>query len=282
MPLSTALSIRSFGRRSVHSSDAGGLLLDSEPGSKSISVPNKHGILMSIELDHSPVLFAYPKTGCKLTGRVGITSTKKSKVRSLAIAFLEHEYFEFGVPRENKIPFVLWQKDLEAELLPGVTHYTSFRFQLPDNLHTTVFTKFNCSRYELVATAKTKGASGSSVCAKDLALYSISLLLSNPLVAKAPFAIDHEWTQGQIRVTFPSPFAYANSIIEVGITFIPRTPYYYLARVSGQFVEIIEYTRSDGSVLATAMEIDGKRVISEVYDVQPSWYDPVPLTNNMR
>ncbi|KAJ2006163.1 hypothetical protein H4R26_001537 [Coemansia thaxteri] len=249
---------------------------------KPIVEANKFGISISVELDHSPVLFAYPGTGCKLSGRVKIVSSKRARAKSLTLTFAEHVYYEFGVPRENKMAFFQLPQQLELDLNPGATYGKEFSIQLPDNLHTTVFTKFNSSRYELVASAKIKGSSAMCTCVMDVAFYAIPPLAINSTIASQPFSVEHELTQGRVRVTVPSPFVHANTELEAELVFMLHTPYYYLVGVTGQLIEMIEYTRSDGSVLTKEMGIDGKRIVSEIYDIQPTWHDPLPLTSSTR
>ncbi|KAI8319659.1 hypothetical protein GQ54DRAFT_299182 [Martensiomyces pterosporus] len=235
----------------------------------------KGGVNVTISLNHSPILFSQPSKGCELSGKMIIESDKVIKIKSMELKFIEHEYYEFGVPRHNRIPYVNWPLKYAMQLTPG-SHHIPFAFLLPGNLHMTAFTKYNFSRYELEATVKVKGFKNVVVATRDLEFYPIPRLLVDP-VASQPYTVPHELLKAHFGVVVPSPFVYANGSFQVEVKCQPRTPYFYLVKVEGKFIEMVEYTRTDGSI----MYKDPDRTICEISDIQPTWRDPVPLIDDI-
>ncbi|KAJ1962440.1 hypothetical protein GGI12_002647 [Dipsacomyces acuminosporus] len=236
----------------------------------------KSGVSVSISLNHSPTLFSQPNKGCELSGKLIIESDKVIKIKSMELKFIEIEYFEFGVPRVNKIPYVNWPLNYAMQLTPG-SHHIPFSFLLPGNLHMTAFTKYNFTRYELEATAKVKGFKNIVAATKDLEFYPIPRLFLDPVVGNRPYTVPHELLKAQFGVVVPSPFIKADTTVKVEVLCKPRTPYFYLKEIEGKFIEMVEYTRTDGSI----MYKDPDRTICHISDIQPTWKDPIPLIDDL-
>ncbi|KAJ1949903.1 hypothetical protein EC988_004584, partial [Linderina pennispora] len=235
----------------------------------------KGGVSVFISLNHAPTLFAHPGKGCELGGNIVLESDRVIKIKSIELRFIEVEYFEFGVPRITPIPFVVWPLKYTMQLQPG-SHHIPFTFLLPTSLHTTAFTKFNYSQYELKAVIKAKGFSKEIEGVRELEFFPVPrLYLTVP--GKSPFATTHNLGKLDITVSLPSPFVAASSSFTVDMAFSPSTPYYYLAKIEGKFLEMIEYTRNDGTV----MYKDPDRTVCTISNIAPQWRDPIPLVDNV-
>ncbi|KAJ2397713.1 hypothetical protein GGI05_000502 [Coemansia sp. RSA 2603] len=241
------------------------------------SVPTKDDPQVSIILNHKMTLYAYPGKGCLLNGVVQLVSEKDIATRSVEIQFAELEYFEFGVPRMNKLLYAKATLLYSAKLHKEEEHHLPFSFKLPDNLHTTVFTRYNCSRYELEAVVRLRRGLKTITTTQtlDIAFYAIPHEIALTRDAPVPLSCQHSHDWAEVSVEFESEYMCAQKTGKAKLRIEPQQSsiQYYYAGVSGQFTEYIEYVRADGKV----MYKDSPRLIASIDNIDPDWYEPQPL-----
>ncbi|KAJ1719643.1 hypothetical protein LPJ53_005632 [Coemansia erecta] len=177
----------------------------------------------------------------------------------------------------NKLVYAKSTLLYSAKLHKEEEHHLPFSFRLPDNLHTTVFARYNCSRYELEAVVRLRRGLKTVTMTQtlDIAFYAIPHEIALTKDAPVPLSCQHSQEWAEVSLEFASEYMCAQTTGKVKMLIVPQLsslPYYY-AGITGQFTEFIEYVRTDGKV----MYKDSPRLIAPITNIDTSSYEPQPL-----